>query len=128
MTVTAKLALARYTTLAVLITLLVLMATESLLLAPAHTPAAAYVFVIALKTLPLLCFLPGLLRSHAMTGVWLALLLLPYFCLAVLSAYAPGLAGQFGVVESILLAICFWTALLFTRWQRAQDAQDADTV
>ncbi len=122
MTIAAKLALARYITLAGLIALVVLMTAESLLLAPAHTPALAYIFVITLKTLPLLCFLPGLLRGRAMTGVWLALVLLPYFCLAVLSAYGPGLGGHFGIVESMLLALCFWTALLFTRWQRAVDA------
>lgn len=123
MTLTAKLAMARYTTLAGLCVLLLLLAAESLLLAPAHTPAAAYAFVITLKTLPLLCFMPGLLRSHAMTGVWLALLLLPYFCLAVLSAFAPGSAGLPGLLQAMVIGLCFWSALLFTRWQRAMDAQ-----
>lgn len=116
-----KSALARALTLASLLFLLLLMIVESLLLAPADTPAAAYAVVIGLKTLPLLCFLPGLLRRHSMTGVWLALLLLPYFCLAVLSAFAPGHAGWFGLGESLLIAFCFFSALLFTRWQRAAE-------
>ncbi|MGC4088222.1 MAG: DUF2069 domain-containing protein [Polyangiaceae bacterium] len=121
MSVLQKSALAHALTLASLLLLLLLMIVESLLLAPAGTPAAAYVFVISLKTLPLLCFLPGLLRRRSMAGVWLALLLLPYFCLAVLGAFAPGNAGLFGLTESLLIAFCFFSALLFTRWQRAAE-------
>ncbi|MDQ8037638.1 MAG: DUF2069 domain-containing protein [Pedobacter sp.] len=121
MSVLQKSALARALTLACLFLLLLLMIAESLLLAPANTPLAAYAVVIALKTLPLLCFLPGLLRRRSMAGVWLALMLLPYFCLAVLSAFAPGTAGLFGLAESLLIAFCFFSALLFTRWQRAAE-------
>ncbi len=111
--------LARGLTLTTLLLLCLLMTLESLRSAPAATPLPAYALVIGLKTVPLLCFLPGLLQARAMAGVWLALLLLPYFCLTVLSAWAPGIAGLLGVAESVLIASCFATALLFTRWQRA---------
>lgn len=109
-------------TLASLLALILLMAGASFSGDHPERPWAAYFFVITLKTLPLLCFLPGLLQRRAMTGLWLALLLLPYFCLAVLYAFGPGIDGVLGLLQAVLIAFCFWVALLFTRWQRALDA------
>jgi uncharacterized membrane protein len=124
MTLIQKRDLARGLTLASLLTIVLLMMVATLSGTHANTPPiAAYLFVIAIKTLPLLCFLPGLLRYRAATGVWLALLLLPFFCLAVLYAFDSGQAGLLGLLQALLIAFCFWSALLFTRWQRAVDAQ-----
>ena|SRR6218665_1628803 len=123
MTLIQKRDLARGLTLASLLLLTLLMIAASLSTEHAKTPPlAAYLFVIGIKIVPLLCFLPGLLHYRATTGVWLALLLLPFFCLAVLYAFDSGREGTLGLMQALVIAFCFWTALLFTRWQRAVDA------
>lgn len=107
-------------TLASLFLLMLVMTVETLLHPPPQL--AATVFVIVLKLLPLALFIPALRRAQAMTAVWLVLLLMLYFCLAVLSAYAPGLPGQLALLRLLLIVTCVVAAMLFTRWQRAADA------
>ena len=110
-------------TLACLLLLMLVMAVETLLRPPPQL--AATVFVIVLKLLPLALFIPALRQARAMSAVWLVLLLMLYFCWAVLSAYAPGLPGQLALLRLLLIAGCVVAAMLFTRWQRAADAASA---
>lgn len=106
---------ARRASLILLLMLLLLMTVETLLQAPAH--GAAIALVITLKLLPPACLLPALWRARADAALWLALLLLPYFCWAVLGAFAPGWAGWLALLRSLLLAACLGAVLLFAHWQ-----------
>lgn len=114
MDVVRKAALARQGTFILLLLLIVTLAVGTLLQAPLAVSAV----VIPLETLPLLLFVYPVYKGRTISAVWLALLLTLYFCFAVLAAYAPGLPGALALLRVLLIAACFSTALLMTRWQR----------
>jgi uncharacterized membrane protein len=109
-----KARLAQRSTLALLLALILLIILDVLL----HAPLTVGLIVAAVETLPLLLFVPAIRRGRAISAVWLALLLTLYFCWAVLGAYAPGLPGWLALLRALLIAACFSSALLMTRWQR----------
>jgi uncharacterized membrane protein len=84
--------------------LITLMLTESLLFAPATLAMGPALAAAVLKVLPLLLFSPWLWRRGSGSVLGLSLILLPYFCMAVLAAYAPGHAGQFALLRCVLIA------------------------
>lgn len=110
---------ARQATLALLAALLVLLAAETLLFAPAGTAPAAIAFVLALKLLPLAAFLPGLRARHVRTALWLGFLLMPYFVWSVLGAMAPGSEGALALLRALLISATFLAAVFYARWQGA---------
>jgi uncharacterized membrane protein len=74
--------------------------------------------VVAITTLPLLIVLPGCWQLRARSLVIAGCLLLFYFCLAVMEAWAnPAARGP--AVAQILLIVIFFTALPAVRKQPA---------
>lgn len=115
----SRTAQARTLTLALLVSLLVLMAVETFLFAPPAMSLATILVVITLKVVPPALFILPVARGRAMSAVWLGILLLLYFCWAVLGAMLPGIEGAVATVRAILTAACFVSAMYFARWQRA---------
>lgn len=107
--------LARQTTLALLAVLAAVLLLETLWLS--GLPFTAMLLVLLLKLLPLALFIPALRRPQPLTPVWLSALLLPYFCWAVLAAWAPGTEGLLALLRALLIAACIIAAMAWG-WRR----------
>jgi len=95
-------------TCASLIALILLCVAWELWLAPLR-PGGSW---LALKTLPLLAPLPGVLRGRVYTCQWALLLVPAYFTEGVVRAWSEsGLAGQLASVE-IALALAFFVSAI----------------
>ena len=78
----------------------------------------ASLLVTAVKWLPVVVLAPFLLKGSANNYVWLAYLLIPYFCWAVLKGFGPELAGLLGIAEAIFIALLFTLAVSCARWRK----------
>ncbi|MDO8266766.1 MAG: DUF2069 domain-containing protein [Moraxellaceae bacterium] len=114
---------ARKATLGLLAALLVLMTVETILFAPPGIQVMAIAVVIAIKIIPPGLFYWPVAKGRAFSAVWLGILLLPYFCWAVLGGMVAGLEGGVAVIKAILTASCFVSAMYFAKWQRAATGQ-----
>ena len=77
------------------------------------------------KILPLLLFIPGLIKRLHKAAAWLSYVSMLYFILAVLLAFTPGASGWgWGMVFSSL--IMFISSMMFTRWKKADEKQVSD--
>lgn len=119
---------ARISTLLLLGLLVLMMMLQTLLLPPAGMQFTTIVFVMLLKPLPLLFFFWPIHRGQALSAAWLSFVLMLYFILAVLGLYEPGVAGELAAAKAVLITVCFTSAMLFTRWQRAVMEQPAVRV
>ena len=70
----------------------------------------------ALKSLPLLLFIPGLIKRSHYAASWLAYAVMLYFVIAV----AFG-SGSLLWLKAGTLCVLFLAALLFTRWKKAEE-------
>lgn len=104
---------------ALLLVLMAFMAVETLL---KPLPAPAIAFLLALVLLPLAPFLLPLRRGNAGSALWLSLMLMPYFCWAVLGAFAPGTDGLLALLRTLLISACFTALMLMVRWTRQAGA------
>lgn len=116
MTLERKARLARLGTFLLLAALLVELTVETLL---QPLSLAAMTVVLAVKLAPLGYFLRPVWRGRADSALWLCLLLMPYFCWAILGSFAPGAEGVVALSRALLIGACFAVALLMMRWQRA---------
>lgn len=114
---------ARKLTLALVGILLAFMAVETVLFAPPTMGLVTVLVVIAIKIIPPGLFIWPIAKGRAFSAVWLGILLLPYFCWAVLGGMVPGVEGKVAVIRAILTASCFVSAMYFARWQRAATGQ-----
>ncbi len=96
--------------------LLSLMVVESILFQPVNAAVGALLIWLGAKLLPLLAFLPGLLKRQLTSIIWLCFVLLVYFCVAVLQSFDPDLAGRFALLRCGLLTGLFLAAIYFVRW------------
>jgi uncharacterized membrane protein len=70
----------------------------------------------ALRILPLLVFLPGLIRDRVRTHIWLCFVILLYFLTVVLRLfYNP--ADPVAWVAMASIVTCFVAAMLYARWR-----------
>ncbi|MFM7847086.1 MAG: DUF2069 domain-containing protein [Rubrivivax sp.] len=79
---------------------------------------------LALKVLPLLLPLPGLLRHRMYTYRWLSLLVWIYFMEGAVRATSErGVSQMLAVIEVLLCLVLFAATALHVRWrlQRARD-------
>ena len=76
-------------------------------------------FIWTLKLLPLLIFLPGMLKDNLRSYIWLCFVCLGYFMILVQRAFAQpdSLLVAMGLVAVVIL---FTAAMLYVRW-RARD-------
>jgi uncharacterized membrane protein len=79
---------------------------------------------LALKVLPLLLPLPGLLRHRMYTYRWLSLLVWIYFTEGVVRATSEsGLSVGLAIVEIVLCLVLFATCAWHVRWRLAKGRQ-----
>lgn len=72
------------------------------------------------KVLPLLLFIPGLIKRSHKSAAWLSYMSMLYFILAVLLAFTPGASGWgWGLV--LVSLIVFISSMLFTRWKKTDE-------
>lgn len=69
----------------------------------------------AIHSLPLLLFLPGLLRRNQRSYAWLSFLLLLYFVLAVEGLFSPS-ASNYHWIALLLVIGLFCGCVAFIRW------------
>ena len=76
----------------------------------------APVFIWAVKLLPLMMFLPGMLRDNLRSYIWLCFICLGYFLVLVQRAFAQpdSLLVISGLVAVVVL---FNAAMLYVRWR-----------
>lgn len=98
--------------------LLVMLALQTLLQPQLPRPGALAV-LLAVKLLPLAVFLPFLWRGRTTAALWFSMVLMPYFCWAVLGAFVPGIEGQLALLVALFIATGFAATVLMIRWQRA---------
>jgi uncharacterized membrane protein len=75
--------------------------------------------LLALKILPLLVPLFGLLRGKVYTFQWTSMLILAYFAEGAVRAWSDrGLSAQLALVEIALAAVCFASCIAYVRAAR----------
>lgn len=92
-----------------LIALIFLCVAWELWLAPVRTGGSA----LALKALPLLLPLFGVLRGKRYTYQWSSMLILAYFTEGVVRAWSERGSGQVMAVAEIVLSLSFFTAAVW---------------
>ncbi len=73
--------------------------------------------------LPLLIFIPGMMRDNLRSYIWLCFVLLLYFMRLVVTLFANP-TGPLGIVGMIAVVILFIAAMLYVRW-RAREMRQA---
>ena len=99
------------------LTLLLSLSVQSLSITELQLQSRVVIWMI--QILPLLIFLPGMMRGNYKTYLWLCFALLIYFTVAVANVVHPR-AGWLDVTEVILTLLCFVLAMLFARWRQRQ--------
>lgn len=100
---------------ATLIALVALCLAWELWLAPLR-PGGSW---LALKVLPLLPALPGVLRGRLYTFRWAMMLVLAYFTEGVVRAWSePGTTAALATAEIVLALTFFGTAITYVRLKR----------
>lgn len=100
---------------ACLIALILLFLAWELQLAPLR-PGGSW---LALKALPLLLPLSGILRGNRYTFKWASMLILAYFVEGAVRAYTDtGMSAQLALLETALVLAFFAAAILYVRATR----------
>lgn len=101
--------------------LLLLFFTYMTIIAPPMEREANYVIWL-MHILPLILFLPGMLRGNARTFIYLCFLLLFYFALSVANTFLPDY-GWYPWVETALIIVLFLSVMMHTRWSQRQASE-----
>jgi uncharacterized membrane protein len=73
-------------------------------------------FIWALKLLPLLIFLPGMLKDNLRSYIWLCFVCLGYFIILVQRLFAqPG--SLLAITGMVAVVVLFTAAMLYVRWR-----------
>ncbi|MAR91251.1 MAG: DUF2069 domain-containing protein [Pseudomonadota bacterium] len=105
--------LARKLTLIPLLALIVLFILWRTLLIPAQHGWT----IIAIHSVPLLLFLPGMLGRRPKVYIWFCFVILLYFCQGVMGAFTlPSILGVIGAIETLLTVWAFCAAMLAARY------------
>ena len=79
---------------------------------PAHWAA------LAIKVLPLMIFIPGLLQGSDRTHAWLCFVVLVYFTLGILELF--GLTNRLeGLLITLFSTLLFISSTLYIRWNKS---------
>ena len=70
----------------------------------------------ALNCLPILLFLPAIVKRNARSAIWFCFILLVYFMNAVVDCFAQQLRW-IAIIEVITVTLLFSCAMMFARWQ-----------
>lgn len=78
--------------------------------------------LLALKILPLMAPLFGILRGKVYTYQWTSMLVLAYFAEGAVRAWSDrGLSAQLALAEVALALVCFTACILYVRGARRPD-------
>jgi uncharacterized membrane protein len=104
-----------YVSVIILIALIFLGLAWELALAPVRPGGS----LLALKILPLLAPLFGILRGKIYTYQWTSMLVLAYFAEGAVRAWSDcGLSAHLAAAEAVLAVICFVACISFVRAAR----------
>ncbi len=84
------------------------------------TSIAAPIVIWLFKCIPLLIFIPGLIKGGHKTASWLSYVTMIYFVLAILLMFTAGV-DIWGTLMPIDTLILFIAATLYTRWKKEQE-------
>lgn len=73
-------------------------------------------FIWSLKLLPLLLFLPGMLRDNLRSYIWLCFVCLGYFLVLVQRAFAQP-DSPLVITGMVAVVVLFIAAMLYVRWR-----------
>lgn len=73
-----------------------------------------------LSTLPLLLFLPGLLRQNWRSHIWLCFVLLIYFMVNIDHLFSPQ-PSVWDYLQAALIPLLFTSAMMYCRWVKQDD-------
>lgn len=97
--------------------LLLLLVVWHVFVMPSPTSTKNTLIILNLHLIPLLAFLPGLLRQKQRVYIWLCFFLLLYFCQGVINAFAlPHVTGVLGLLETLLTSGLFTSAMMAARY------------
>ena len=69
--------------------------------------------------LPLMIFLPGMLRANNQTLIWVGFILLVYFYVAIDNLAGPT-PSYYDIIELCLTVLLFTSAMLLARWRQTR--------
>jgi uncharacterized membrane protein len=118
-----KLVISRITLLTSYIGLIIILLASTLASGGEHTVGtsmAAPIIIWLFKCLPLLIFIPGLIKGSHRTASWLSYVTMIYFVLAILLMFTAG-ADIWGRLMPLTTLILFTAAMLYTRWKKAEE-------
>ncbi len=96
--------------------LLVAMIVTSL---PAVLPeGTSFVVVMAVKLVPLLLVLPGILKDHLRAFIWLCFIDLLYFTQAVVEVFLSQ-GDILDISITVLTVLIFCAAMMYIKWEKA---------
>jgi len=108
---------ARKLTLALYAGLLGLMTLSTL--STEYEQARVQVFVLLLQVLPLLGFLPGMIKRKFKSYLWLCFVLLVYFTVIVTRLFMPE-AGWMEYLQLSFEVLLFISSMIYARWRQQQ--------
>jgi uncharacterized membrane protein len=79
---------------------------------------AALWAMLAIKTLPLLVFIPGLIQGSDKTHAWLCFVILIYFTLGVLELFSTRNRLE-GALITLFSTLLFISSTLYIRWHKS---------
>ena len=79
----------------------------------------APLIIYVLSLLPLMIFIPGMLRDNPRTLIWVCFVILMYFAVAVDNLAGPA-PQPLDIVELITSLVLFSAAMMFARWRQQQ--------
>lgn len=103
---------------------LLFLALNTLLNPPANSDASELniwiggIILSLFKALPLLIFIPGLIKQLHSTSAWISYMSMLYFVFAVLLVFTPG-AGPWGWALCASTLVLFLSSMLYTRFKKA---------
>ena len=83
--------------------------------------------LLVITLLPLLIFIPGIIREHYKSLSMLCFVTLLYFLVAVTNLFSPT-RSSFDIVETVLIVVLFNAAMLFSRWKQYSLYQTSDAT
>lgn len=91
----------------------------------ADQPSIEHLDVLFIQTVPLLIFLPGMVRGNSMVHLYMSCVLLLYIIMSVTNLML-GKALLFSAIESVASITLFTATMLFVRYSRMKRAEQSN--
>jgi len=92
----------------------------------AKEPSTGNLDVLLIQTVPLLVFLPGLLRGNSMVHLYMSCVLLLYITMAITNLM-QGKDPLFSGIETVASITLFTATMMFVRYSRMKRLEQAET-